>query len=164
MAIRNIRMVGDEILKKKCKYIKEVTPRIKELAADMLDTMYNADGIGLAAPQVGVLKRLVVIDINGTLDEEENEVTDFVPLIMLNPEIIESEGSSLEDEGCLSVPGMAGKVYRPTYVKAKYYDLDMNENIIEGRGLLARAICHEFDHLNGEVYVDKVVGELREVE
>jgi peptide deformylase len=153
MAIRTIRLQGDPILGKVCRPITEVTPRIRTLAEDMVETMYDANGVGLAAPQVGILKRLVVIDI-----EDEHG-----PYIMINPELIESSGEQTGDEGCLSIPGKAGTVTRPNYAKAKYYDLDMNECVVEGEELLARAICHELEHLEGHLYVEKVEGELRDV-
>ena len=136
MAIRQIRVLGDEILTKKCRTITEVTPRIRELAHDMLDTMYEAQGVGLAGPQVGILKRIVVIDVGEG------------PLVMINPQILESSGEQTGEEGCLSYPGKAGTVTRPDYVKAKAYDLDMQEYEVEGEGLLARCICHELDHLD----------------
>lgn len=142
MAIRQIRELGDAILTKTCKPIKEVTPRIKELAEDMIETMYEFQGVGLAAPQVGVLKRLVVIDVGDG------------PMVLINPEILESSGEQTGEEGCLSYPGKAGTVTRPNYVKAKAYDLDMQEYIIEGEELLARCICHELDHLEGHMYVE----------
>lgn len=142
MAIRQIRILGDEILTKKCRPINEVTPRIRELAHDMLDTMYEAQGVGLAGPQVGVLKRIVVIDVGEG------------PLVMINPEILESSGEQTGEEGCLSYPGKAGTVVRPDYVKAKAYDLDMQEYVVEGEGLMARCICHELDHLDGHMYVE----------
>ncbi|MCR5784156.1 MAG: peptide deformylase [Eubacterium sp.] len=148
MAIRTIRTEGDEILRKNCREIKEITPRIKELIEDMLDTMYEADGVGLAAPQVGVLKRIVVIDVGEG------------PVVMINPKIIESSGEQTGDEGCLSVPGMAGKVTRPQYVKATYCDEEGDEYEIEAEDLFARAICHELDHLDGKLYVDIVEGSL----
>lgn len=151
MAIRNIRVNDDPILRKVCKPIKEVTDRIEELANDMLDTMYEANGVGLAAPQVGILKRIVVIDIGEG------------PVVMINPEILETSGTQTGQEGCLSVPGKAGIVTRPNYVKAKAYDLDMNEFIIEGEELMARAICHELAHLDGDLYIDHVEGDLMEV-
>ena len=151
MALRTIREYGDDVLTTKCKEIKEVTPRIRELVNDMLETMYDANGVGLAAPQVGVLKRLVVIDVT---PEGEN------PLIMINPVILETDGEQTGYEGCLSIPGKSGIVTRPNYVKAQAFDLDMNEYIVEGEGLLARAICHELDHLDGHMYVEKVEGEL----
>ena len=152
MALREIRVMGDEILTKVCRPIKEVTPRIQELIDDMLETMYEANGVGLAAPQVGVLKRLVVIDIGDG------------PIVMINPEIVETSGSQTGDEGCLSLPGKAGQVTRPNYVKARFYDEDMELYEVEGEELLARAICHELDHLDGHMYVEKVEGELHEMQ
>ena len=151
MALRNIRINDDPILRKKCKPVTEVTDKIRELVEDMIDTMYESDGVGLAAPQVGILKRIVVIDVGEG------------PVIMINPEIIETSGSQTGQEGCLSVPGKAGIVTRPNYVKAKAYDLDMNEYIVEGEELMARAICHELDHLDGHLYVEKVEGRLMDV-
>ena len=152
MAIRNIREIGDPILEKECKPVKEMTPRIRELIEDMLDTMYEANGVGLAAPQVGILKRIVVIDVTG----ED-------PYVLINPEIIEVDGEQTGPEGCLSVPGKSGIVTRPNYVKAKALDVNMHPYEIEGEELLARAICHELDHLDGKLYVDKVEGELQDV-
>ena len=142
MAIRTVRVLGDDILTKKCREIKEVTPRIRELATDMLDTMYEANGVGLAGPQVGILKRIVVIDVGEG------------PMILINPVILSSDGEQIGEEGCLSYPGKAGTVKRPNHVIAKAYDLDMNEYTIEGEGLLARCICHELDHLDGHMYVE----------
>lgn len=153
MAIRNIRTIGDSILTKRSKEIKEVDKKIQTLIRDMLDTMYDANGVGLAAPQVGILKRIVVIDTS----EEGNE-----PIILINPVILETEGEQTGDEGCLSVPGKVGTVTRPNYAKVKAYNEKMEEFIVEGTELLARALCHEIDHLNGELYVDKVEGELRD--
>lgn len=152
MAIRNIRELGDDVLRKTSKPIAEVTPKIKQLIEDMLDTMYEANGVGLAAPQVGILKRLVVIDIGEG------------PIIMINPEIIETKGSQTGQEGCLSVPGKAGIVTRPNYVKARAWDENMELYVIEGEELLARAICHELDHLDGKMYVDIAEGELMSAE
>lgn len=149
MAIRNIRTIGDPILEKKCKEVKEVTPRIKELIEDMFDTMYEANGVGLAAPQVGILKRIVVIDTTG----ED-------PIVMINPRIVETSGEQTGGEGCLSVPGKTGTVTRPDYVKAVAFNENMEEYEIEGTELLARAICHETDHLDGHLYVEKVEGDL----
>ena len=149
MAIRTIREYGDDVLAKPCKEIKEVTPKIKELVEDMLETMYEANGVGLAAPQVGILKRVVVIDVTG----ED-------PIVMINPVILETDGEQTGYEGCLSLPGKSGVVTRPNYVKAKAFDLEMNEYIIEGEELLARAICHELDHLDGPMDVEKVEGDL----
>lgn len=153
MALRTIRMQGDPVLSKVCRPIAEMTPRIRTLAEDMLETMYEANGVGLAAPQVGILKRMVVIDVG----EGEG------PYIMVNPEIMETSGEQTGDEGCLSLPGKAGQVTRPNYVKAKYYDIDMNECEITGEELLARAICHELEHLDGHMYTEKVEGGLHDV-
>ena len=150
MAIRNIREIGEEVLTKKCREVTEMTPRIRELIEDMLETMYEANGVGLAAPQVGVLKRIVVIDTTG-----DN------PYILINPRIVESSGEQTGAEGCLSVPGKTGQVTRPSYVKAVALDVNMREYELEGTDLLARAICHELDHLDGHLYVEKVEGPLR---
>lgn len=149
MAIRKVRTMGDPILTKKCKEIKEMTPRLRQLIDDMFETMYEANGVGLAGPQVGILKRIVVIDTTG----ED-------PIVMINPRILESRGEQTGGEGCLSVPGMTGTVTRPDYVKAVAFDADMQEFEIEGTQLLARAICHELDHLDGKLYVDMVEGPL----
>lgn len=150
MALRNIRIQGDPILTKKCKKIEKMTPKIQELIQDMFDTMYDAYGVGLAAPQVGILKQVVVIDTTG----ED-------PHVLINPEIIETSGSQTGDEGCLSLPGMSGTVTRPNYVKVKALNENMEEIILEGTELLARAICHETDHLHGKMYTELVEGELR---
>lgn len=155
MATRTIRVMGDEILTKPCKEVKQITPRIKELIEDMLETMYEAGGVGLAAPQVGVLRRIVVIDVGA----EEPE-----PIVMVNPVILETSGEQTDEEGCLSLPGKCGKVTRPNFVRAKAFDENMNEYEIEGEGLLARCICHEVDHLDGHMYVEKVEGEIHDVE
>ena len=152
MAIRNIREMGDEVLTKKCKEVTEMTPRIRDLIQDMLETMYEANGVGLAAPQVGILKRIVVIDVTG----ED-------PYILINPRIVESSGEQTDQEGCLSVPGKSGLVTRPNYVKAVALDVNMQPMELEGTELLARAICHELDHLDGHLYVEKVEGELMDV-
>lgn len=152
MAIRKIREMGEEVLNKQCKSIDKMTGRTQILIEDMLDTMYDAMGVGLAAPQVGVLKRIVVIDIGEG------------PVIMINPEILETKDEQVGQEGCLSVPGKSGQVTRPNYVKAKYLDQNMEEQLIEGEELMARAICHELDHLEGKLYVELVEGELCEVE
>lgn len=151
MAIRTIRIQGDPVLEKKCKEVAEITPRIEELIEDMIDTMYDANGVGLAAPQVGILKRIVVIDIGEG------------PIVMVNPVILETSGEQTGDEGCLSLPGKAGCVTRPNYVKARAFDENMDEYEIEGTELLARAICHEVDHLEGHMYTEKVVGGLHDV-
>lgn len=151
MALRTIRTWGDEILEKKCREVTEMKPRLRELIDDMFDTMYEADGVGLAAPQVGVLKKIIVIDVS----EEGNQ-----PIVLINPEILELSGEQTGQEGCLSVPGKAGIVTRANYAKVKAFDENMHEIIIEGDGLLARAIQHEVDHLSGVLYVTKVEGEL----
>ena len=151
MATREIRQVGDEVLLKKCKPVKYMTPRIETLIEDMFDTMYESQGVGLAAPQVGVLKRITVIDVG-----EE-------PLVFINPEIIASEGEQTGDEGCLSLPGKYGIVTRPEKVKVRALDFNMEEFEIEGEGLLARALCHEIDHLNGEMYMDLAIDGIRDV-
>ncbi len=151
MALRTIRTEGDPVLNKPCRPVKEVTPRIRTLVEDMLETMYDANGVGLAAPQVGILKRIVVIDVGEG------------PIILINPELVEASGEQTGDEGCLSVPGMAGTVTRPMNVKVRAYDLDMNEQTYEGEELLARAFCHELDHLEGKLYTSLVEGGLHEV-
>lgn len=150
MALRSIRVMGDEILTKKCKEVTEMTPRTKILIEDMLDTMYEANGVGLAAPQVGILKRIVVIDVTG--DE---------PYILINPKILETSGEQTGQEGCLSVPGKSGQVTRPNYVKVEALNMYMQPFVLEGTELLARAICHEVEHLDGHLYVEKVEGELQ---
>ena len=151
MALRTIRVQGDSVLTKKSRTVDKMTPRIGELITDMLDTMYDAMGVGLAAPQVGILKCIVVIDVGEG------------PIVLINPEILETSGEQTGDEGCLSVPGMAGQVTRPNYVKVKALDINMNEQIYEGEGLLARAFCHEIDHLDGKMYTELVEGELHKV-
>jgi len=155
MALRNIRYMGDEVLNKKCKEVKEITPKLLQLVDDMIDTMYEANGVGLAAPQVGILKRIVVIDVN--MEEPE-------PIVLINPVILETSGEQTGSEGCLSVPGKVGMVTRPNYVKVKAFDTDMNEFVLEGTELLARAICHECDHLDGILYVEHVEGELMDAD
>ena len=149
MAIRNIREIGDPVLNKNCKEVKEMTERTLELIDDMFDTMYEAQGVGLAAPQVGILKRIVVIDVTG--DD---------PMLLINPVILESSGEQTGYEGCLSVPGKSGIVTRPNYVKVKAYDEELNPFELKGTELLARAICHEMEHLDGHLYVEKVEGDL----
>lgn len=151
MALRTIRVQGDSVLTKKSRTVDKMTPRIGELITDMLDTMYDAMGVGLAAPQVGILKRIVVIDVGEG------------PIVLINPEILETSGEQTGDEGCLSVPGMAGQVTRPNYVEVKALDVNMEEQIYEGEGLLARAFCHEIDHLDGKMYTELVEGELHKV-
>lgn len=148
MAIRTIRVVGDKVLTKVCRPVEEMTPRIEQLIDDMLDTMYDACGVGLAAPQVGVLKRIVVIDTDGT------------PHVLINPEIVETSGEQTGSEGCLSLPGKSGIVTRPNHVTVRALDREMKPFELEGTELLARAICHECDHLDGHMYTEKVEGEL----
>ena len=217
MALRTMRKIGDEILNKRSKEVKKISRRDLYLIEDMLDTMYENEGAGLAAPQVGVLKRIVVI--RGGLEEleneevaneemaneevtseegickvgipegevpqegacketvqekvgskgvtcelEEDEMEEADPIILINPVIVKEEGSQTGEEGCLSVPGKWGVVTRPHKVTIRALDINMEEFELEGEGLLARAICHEIDHLDGKLYVDLVEGELRDVE
>ena len=152
MAIRNIREIGDSVLNKPCKEVTEVTPRILDLIDDMFETMYETNGVGLAAPQVGILKRIVVIDTTG----ED-------PILLINPRIVEVDGEQTGNEGCLSVPGKSGVVTRPNYVKVVAQDENLETFEIEGTELLARAFCHEIDHLDGHLYVEKVEGDLVDV-
>ena len=151
MALRTIRTMGDSVLTKPCKPVKEITPRLKTLIEDMIETMYEADGVGLAAPQVGVLKRVVVIDVGEG------------PFVMINPRVIETSGEQTGNEGCLSVPGKTGQVTRPNYAKVLAYNENMEEVEIEGTELKARALLHEIDHLDGHLYVEKVEGDLMDV-
>lgn len=151
MAIRKIRYEGDPILYKQAKEVKEITPRIRTLIEDMFDTMYAANGCGLAAPQVGILKRICVIDVG-----EGRKV-------FIDPKIMEQSGEQTGSEGCLSVPGKEGTVTRPNYVKAGHYNENMEWVETEGTELFARAMCHEFEHLDGHLYTERVEGELRDV-
>lgn len=153
MAIRNIREIGDSVLEKSCKEVKEITPRVLELIEDMFDTLYEANGVGLAAPQVGILKRIVVIDTTG----ED-------PILLINPKVIETSGEQTGYEGCLSVPGKTGCVTRPNYVKVLAYDENLAPFELEGTELLARAIMHELDHLEGHLYVEIAEGPLKDIE
>lgn len=148
MALRKIRTEGDPVLTKVSRPVTEMTPKLCTLIFDMLDTMYEEMGVGLAAPQVGILKRVVTIDVGDG------------PMVLINPEILETSGEQTGDEGCLSVPGMAGQVTRPNYVKVKALDENMEEVVYEGTELLARAFCHEIDHLDGKMYTELVEGEL----
>ena len=148
MSIRTIRVEGDDILRKRSKEIKEMTPRLEQLIDDMIDTMYDSEGVGLAAPQVGILKRVVVIDVGEG------------PIVFINPEIIEQSGEQTGYEGCLSVPGKSGIVTRPNVVTVKALDREMKEFTLTGTELMARAICHECAHLDGQLYIDLVEGEL----
>lgn len=147
MAIRQIRYEDDEILRKKSRIIDIIDDRVKILAQDLIDTMRVEDGVGLAAPQVGVLKRIIVIDIGEG------------PITMINPKIISQDGQAIDEEGCLSVPGKSAKVMRPKKVEVEYIDLNGEEQTIEGEDLLARALCHEIDHLEGILYIDKIIEE-----
>lgn len=149
MAVRQIRIMGDEILTKKCKPVKEMNGRTMDLIEDMFETMYEANGCGLAAPQVGVLKQIVTIDVD-----------DGNQYVLINPEIVAQEGEQTGYEGCLSLPGKSGIVTRPNYVKVKAFNENMEAYELEGEGLLARAICHEIGHLEGQMYVELVEGEL----
>lgn len=153
MAIRQVRTIGDEILTKECKPVTEMTDRTKELIEDMFETMYESNGCGLAAPQVGIRKQIVVIDVD-----------DGNQYVLINPEIIETEGSQTGPEGCLSVPGKNGMVTRPDHVKVKALNEHMEEYVLEGTEMLARCICHECDHLKGRLYVELVEGELMDSE
>ena len=153
MALREIRILGDDILRKKTKTVKEVNDRTREIIADMIETMRDADGIGLAAPQIGILKRIMIVE-----PEPEKVV------VFINPEILEREGEQEGYEGCLSIPGKMGVVKRPYKIKVKAFDIDMKEFELEAEELFARAICHECDHLDGVLYIDKLEGELMDNE
>lgn len=152
MALRKIREMGDEVLTKHCKEVTKMNLRTKLLINDMLDTMYEAAGVGLAAPQVGILKRIAVVDIGDG------------PIVLINPEILEQDGEQTGEEGCLSVPGKYGIVTRPNYVKVKTLTENMEETVIEGEELLARALCHEIEHLDGRLYVELAEDGLHDVE
>ena len=145
MAIRNIREIGDPVLNKSCKTVTEITDRTRQLIDDMFETMYDAEGVGLAAPQVGILKRIVVVDVTG----ED-------PILLINPVIMETSGEQTGNEGCLSVPGKTGVVTRPNYVKVKAYNENMEPFEIEGTELLARAFCHEIEHLDGHLFIEHI--------
>ena len=152
MAIRNIRKEGDALLRKKSKVVPEVTDRIKVLLDDMAETMYQADGVGLAAPQVGILKRVIVVD-------PHDETTGLVKLV--NPEIIEADGEQVGIEGCLSIPNFNATVKRPEHVKVKYIDEDGNEKIWDAHGFPAVILSHEIDHLDGILFRDKSIEEVK---
>lgn len=145
MATRTIRISGDDILRKKSKVVDEINQRVLLLIKDMKETMYNSKGIGLAASQVGILKRIIVIDIGDG------------PISLINPEIVEMQGSQIESEGCLSIPGIQKNVERPEKIKVKALSEDGEEIVVEGEGLLARALCHEIDHLDGILFIDKAI-------
>ncbi|MGI6571188.1 MAG: peptide deformylase [Caldicoprobacterales bacterium] len=153
MAIRKIKHYQkDEILRKKAKKVEKIDDRVQTLIDDMIDTMYHAEGVGLAAPQVGVLKRIVVVDTG----EDEGL------LALINPEFIEQSGEETEYEGCLSIPDVRMKVNRPAHVVVKALDRQGREIEVRGSGLLARALCHELDHLDGILFIDKALPELPE--
>ena len=153
MALRQIRVMGDEVLTKQCREVKEMTPRLKTLISDMFETMYDACGVGLAAPQVGILKRIFVVDTTGD-----------TPRVFINPEIVETSGEQTGEEGCLSVPGKCAVVTRPNYVKVRALDENMEPFELEATELLARAVLHENDHLDGHLYVEKAEGDIMDVE
>ena len=152
MALRTLRIEGDPILNKVSHPVKEMTPRLEELIKDMLETMYSENGVGLAAVQVGVLRRIVTIDVGEC------------PIILVNPVIVEKDGVQTGQEGCLSVPNKVGIVTRPNHVIVEALDENMEPQRLEGEGLLARAFCHELDHLDGKMYTSLVEGDLMEVE
>lgn len=145
MAIRQIRFEGDDILRKRCKEVKVMNTRTLQLIDDMFETMYEANGVGLAAPQVGILKRVVVIDVG-----------DGSPLVLINPVIETTDGEQTGDEGCLSLPGQSATVTRPNHVICRALNEEMEEIVVEGTELLARAICHEVEHLDGILYIDRM--------
>ncbi|HVI39428.1 MAG TPA: peptide deformylase [Anaerovoracaceae bacterium] len=151
MALRNIVLEGDEILRKRAREVTEINERIYMVLDDMLETMRSQDGVGIAAPQVGILKRMLIVEVNGQVIE------------LINPEILETEGVQTEDEGCLSIPGMVGTVERPEYIKIKGLNREGQEVTYEGTGLLAVALSHEYDHLDGILYTDKATN-VRELE
>lgn len=152
MALRKIREMGEEVLTKHCKEVTKMNLRTKLLINDLFDTMYEAGGVGLAAPQVGILKRIAVVDIGDG------------PIVLINPEIVGQDGEQTGEEGCLSVPGKYGIVTRPNYVKVKTLTEGMEEVFIEGEELLARALCHEIEHLDGKLYVELAEDGLHDVE
>ena len=155
MAIRELRVTGDEVLSKKCREVKEITPGILTLLDDMAETMYENNGVGLAAPQVGILRRVVVIDIG----EESGGLVELI-----NPKIVETQGTQTGAEGCLSVPGFTGTVTRPNYCKVEALNRKGEKITVEGRELFARALCHELDHLDGKLYTELVEGTLEPVD
>ena len=151
MALRQIRIQGDEVLEKVCRPVEKISPRIATLIEDMIETMYENDGVGLAAPQVGILRRIAVIDVGEG------------PIVLINPVVLETSGSQTGEEGCLSLPGKAGQVTRPNYAKVRAFDENMQEYEIEGEELLARALLHEIDHLDGHMYTELVEGPIHDV-
>lgn len=155
MALREIRIMGDDILAKPCRDVEKMTPRLSELIEDMIETMHDADGVGLAAPQVGVLRKIAVVDVSENGDE---------PIVLINPVLVESDGEQTGMEGCLSLPGKAGNVTRANHVIVKALNRDMEEVRYEGEELLARAMLHEMDHLDGHMFTERVEGELKDIE
>ena len=151
MALRQIRIQGDSVLEKVCRPVEKISPRIATLIEDMIDTMYENNGVGLAAPQVGVLRRIAVIDVGEG------------PIVLVNPVVLETSGEQTGEEGCLSLPGKSGQVTRPNYAKVRAFDAEMNEFEIEGEELLARALLHEIDNLDGHMYTELVEGPLHDV-
>ena len=151
MALRQIRIQGDSVLEKVCRPVEKISPRIATLIEDMIDTMYENNGVGLSAPQVGVLRRIAVIDVGEG------------PIVLVNPVVLETSGEQTGEEGCLSLPGKSGQVTRPNYAKVRAFDAEMNEFEIEGEELLARALLHEIDHLDGHMYTELVEGPLHDV-
>lgn len=151
MALRQIRIQGDDVLAKVCRPVEKMTPRLETLIEDMIETMYEENGVGLAAPQVGVLRRIAVVDVGDG------------PIVLINPVVVETSGEQTGDEGCLSLPGKAGQVTRPNYAKVRALNEDMEEYEVEGEALLARALLHEIDHLDGHMYTEKVEGPLHDV-
>ena len=147
MAIRNLRLEGDEILKKKSREVEKIDEKIQILIDDMIETMHQYNGVGLAAVQVGILKKVIVIDL----------YDDHGPIVLINPIILKTMGEQEVDEGCLSFPNQFAKVIRPAEVIAEYTDREGKRMKIKAKELLAQAICHEMDHLNGEVFVDKMI-------
>lgn len=155
MALRQVRTMGDPILEKRSKEVTQITDRTRELIDDMFETLYDQNGVGLSAVQVGVLKRIVVVDVS----EDEDD-----PIVMINPVIRESDGEQEGYEGCLSVPGKTGKVKRPNHVIVDFLDEDLNPQSMEGEEVFARCICHECDHLEGKLYVERVDGPLQDMD
>lgn len=153
MALRNVRIDGDDILRKRSREVEKIDQKILTLLDDMVDTMHEKNGVGLAAPQIGMLKRLVVIQV-----DDDNLYK------MINPKITKSSGEEIDAEGCLSVPGRRGEVLRPTNVTVEYTDIDGNLQVLEAEGLLARCACHEIDHLDGILYIDKMIREIEDDE
>lgn len=147
MAIRIIREEDDEILRKKSREVEVIDDKIKTLIQDMIETMHKFDGLGLAAPQVGILKRVIVIDLY-----DENG-----PMALINPVIVKSKGTQVVEEGCLSFPNKFAKVERPEHLVVEALNIDGKKVTVKGKGLLAQALAHEIDHLNGEVFIDKII-------